>query len=112
MGTGPNWKLVGTSPSWAYVGRNNFSGGGANTQSEGRGLEAYADQLISERTSLIESDEGYSHGYARWIFPYNLKLYEHDNKPREDAVRITRLDASVGLVVLAGYTPRWLEEIK
>lgn len=44
--------------------------------------------------------------------PYNLKLYEHDNKPREDAVRITRLDASVGLVVLAGYTPRWLEEIK
>ena len=75
-----------------------------------RALEACADQLIAEWITFIESDEGYSHGYARWVFPYNLKIHEHGS--REDAVKITRLDASGELVVFAGYTPKWLEEIK
>ena len=75
-------------------------------------LEACADRLIAEWISFIESDAGYSHAYARWVLPYNLMHYELDNKPREDAVKATRLDASVELVVLAEYTPKWLEEIK
>ena len=75
-----------------------------------RELEACADLLIAEWIAFIESDEGYSHRYARWVFPYNLKI--HENGSREDAVKITRLVASVALKTFAGHIPKWLEEIK
>ena len=75
-----------------------------------RELEACTDQVIAEWTAFIESDEGYSHRYARWVFPYNLKIHELGS--REDAVKITRLVASVELETFAEYTPKWLDEIK
>ena len=77
-----------------------------------RELEACADRLIAEWVAFIESDAGYSHAYARHIFPRNLRIHEQDGHRREDAVMITRLCASMELEQFGGYTPKWLDEIK
>lgn len=77
-----------------------------------RDLETLADKLVSEWIAFIESDEGYSHRYARRALAENLALYERENKPREDAVMISRKVAVLGLQTFADYTPKWLNEIK
>jgi hypothetical protein len=78
-----------------------------------RELEASVDRFLSYWTSFIESDNGYSKRWAKFIVEYNemAKFTQLTrSKTREELLYSAR--SSVKGLIRCGYRPKWLKEFE
>ena len=76
-------------------------------------LEASAGRFLSYWTSFIESDNGYSKRWAKFIIEYNemAKFTQpRRSKTREELLYSAR--SSVKGLIRCGYRPKWLKEFE